>query len=55
MDFDVIIGDILANQAPFPDKLPIILEVEAIKDMDPTIAADESVRYIKESFGHLLC
>jgi sugar phosphate isomerase/epimerase len=54
VDFDVIIGDILANQAPFPDKLAIILEVEGIKDMDPTLAADESVRYIKESFGHLL-
>jgi len=54
VDFDVIIGDILANQSPFPDTLPLILEVEAIKDMDPTVAADESIRYIKETFGHLL-
>jgi len=54
VNFDVIIGDILANQSPFPDTLPLILEVEAIKDMDPTVAADESVRYIKETFGHLI-
>jgi sugar phosphate isomerase/epimerase len=54
VNFDVIIGELLANYAPFPDKLPLILEVEAIKDSDPTLAADESVKYIKEKFGHLL-
>lgn len=55
VDFDVIIGEFLAKYAPFPDSLPLILEVEAIRDSDPTQAADESVRYIKERFGHLLC
>jgi sugar phosphate isomerase/epimerase len=54
VDFDVIIGDMLANNAPFPKELPLVIEVEAIKDSDPTLAADESVRYLKEKFGHLL-
>lgn len=51
---DVIIEDILANQAPDPENLPLIIEVEAIEDMDPTVAADESVQYLQDRFGHLL-
>ena len=51
---DVIIGDLLANNAPDPENLPLIMEVEAIEDMDLTVAADESVKYLKEAFGHLL-
>lgn len=51
---DVIIGDILANQAPDPENLPLIIEVEAVKDIDPTEAANESVRYLKDRFSHLL-
>ena len=51
---DVIIGDLLANHAPDPGNLPLIIEVEAIEDSDPTAAADESVRYLKDRFGHLL-
>lgn len=51
---DVIIGDLLANQAPDPANLALIIEVEAIEDGDPTAAADESVRYLKSKFGHLL-
>ena len=39
---------------PDPKNLSLIMEVEAIENMDPTLAADESARYLKETFGHLL-
>jgi len=54
VDFEYIIGNLLVNQAPDTENLSLVMEVEAIKDMDPTIAADESVIYLKEKFGHLL-
>lgn len=53
VDFDFIIGNLLANYAPDPKNLALVMEVEAIKDMDPTVAADESVQYLKEKFDHL--
>lgn len=54
VDLDFIIGDLLANQAPNPENLPLVIEVEAIEDMDLTVAADESVQYLKDRFGYLL-
>jgi len=54
VDFEYIIGELLAKYAPDPKNLPLIMEVEAIKDMDPTLAADESARYLKDKFGYLL-
>ena len=51
---DIIIEELLANQAPDPENLPLIIEVEAIEDRDPTVAADESVQYLKDRFGYLL-
>jgi sugar phosphate isomerase/epimerase len=54
VDLEYIIGVLLANQAPDPKNLHLVIEVEAIEDMDPTAAADESVKYLKEKFGHLL-
>jgi sugar phosphate isomerase/epimerase len=54
VNFEYIIGDLLVNQAPDPDNLSLVMEVEAIQNMDPTVAADESAQYLKEKFGHLL-
>ena len=54
VDLETIIGELLAEQAPDPENLPLVIEVEAIEGSDPTEAADQSVQYLRETFGHLL-